>query len=60
MIRQRQSLECFALVDELVIALGRRFPRAFLQWEDFKKESAFALMERYRHRVLSFNDDVQV
>jgi malic enzyme len=49
----------FALVDELVTALRRRFPRVLLQWEDFKKDSAFALMERYRHRVLSFNDDVQ-
>lgn len=49
----------FALVDEVVSAIRRRFPRALIQWEDFKKDSAFALMDRYRHQVLSFNDDVQ-
>lgn len=46
-------------VDQFVSTLVRRHPKVLLQWEDFAQHNATRLMQRYRDRVLSFNDDIE-
>lgn len=49
----------FALLDELADAIATVCPRALVQREDFANRNAFAVPDRYRRRLLSFNDDIQ-
>jgi malate dehydrogenase (oxaloacetate-decarboxylating) len=47
------------VVDAFVDGVRQTYPDAVVQWEDFKQHNAIRLLERYRDRFATFNDDIQ-
>jgi malate dehydrogenase (oxaloacetate-decarboxylating) len=48
-----------AFIDAYVKATTKLFPNALLQWEDFAPGNARPIIEMYRDRICTFNDDMQ-
>ncbi len=46
-------------IETFVSAVIARWPNVLLHWEDFARHNATRLLERYRDRLCTFNDDVQ-
>jgi malate dehydrogenase (oxaloacetate-decarboxylating)(NADP+) len=57
--RRVQARSYFALVEEFVRAVQKKYPGALIQFEDFLTPNAYALLHEYRDRVPCFNDDIQ-
>jgi malate dehydrogenase (oxaloacetate-decarboxylating)(NADP+) len=46
-------------IDEFVDAVQERFPLCCIQWEDFANINAVPILEKYRDRICTYNDDIQ-
>ncbi len=48
-----------AFVDEFVEAVQALYPKCCIQWEDFANINAVPILARYRHKICTYNDDIQ-
>ena len=48
-----------AFIEQFVETVTRTFPHAMVHWEDFGASNAHRILNRYRDRICTFNDDVQ-
>jgi malate dehydrogenase (oxaloacetate-decarboxylating) len=46
-------------IDQYVKTVSKMFPQAILHWEDFGQVNARPILEKYRDKVCTFNDDIQ-
>lgn len=57
--RRIQGHEFDRFIDRFIFAIKKRYPKVLLQWEDFGRDNARRLLDTYRSKILSFNDDIQ-
>ena len=48
-----------AFIDEFVTAVQDLYPKCCLQWEDFANVNAVPILNRYKDRICTYNDDIQ-
>ena len=57
---ERVRGDCYYdFIEKFVETAERLFPRLYLHWEDFGRSNAANILEKYRKKIPTFNDDIQ-
>ncbi|MGE9289573.1 MAG: NAD-dependent malic enzyme, partial [Puniceicoccales bacterium] len=48
-----------AYIEQFVRSVEKHFPNVYLHWEDFGRDHARSILEKYRPQLCTFNDDMQ-
>lgn len=49
----------YELIDKFVAAVQKLFPESMLHFEDFGRSNADVILNKYKDKILTFNDDIQ-
>ena len=49
----------YDFIDKFVQTAEKLFPKLYLHWEDFGRSNAAKILEKYRKKIPTFNDDIQ-
>lgn len=57
--KRLEGKEYDEIIEEFVMAVQDKFPKALIQFEDFVTHNAYRILNSYQEKVLCFNDDIQ-
>tara|TARA_Y200000002_G_C22687475_1_gene666549 strand:- start:4571 stop:6259 length:1689 start_codon:yes stop_codon:yes gene_type:complete len=46
-------------IEKVISCIKQEYDRAFIHWEDFSAKNAVSILDRYREKMCTFNDDIQ-
>lgn len=49
----------YQFIDQFVQTAESLFPKLYLHWEDFGRSNAATILDKYKHTIPTFNDDIQ-
>ena len=58
-IRRVKGKEYDDFIEEFIRAVTNVFPKICIQWEDFAGPDAVMILDKYRDKICTFNDDIQ-
>ncbi len=58
-IRRVKGKEYEEFIEEFISSITSVFPKICIQWEDFAGPDAVMILDKYREKICTFNDDIQ-
>lgn len=58
-MEREKSDKFYAYIDRFVTESSDLFPNVLFHWEDFGRDTAATILEKYQNDICTFNDDIQ-